>query len=190
MGKLTRRRILAAIPGTCVAALASVPEAGAGDLPAVPKTELFALGPFLLGKWVTPGVAKSPFGALTGGSPPDFEEVVKSLNECRLFVVDGRTIEGPKSPSFSKQHLGELSAAGKMCHIWKSTGTDFSIVVSKLELHISSTRERMTPATKVVLACLELNVHTSGFIGRSEATYKLSKDITYDVLGRILKGPE
>jgi hypothetical protein len=189
MAEMTRRRILAAIPGTCVVALSSAPDAAADEAPAAPKTEMFAVGPFLLGEWIPPKVGKPLFGDLTGASPPEFEEIVKSLNECRLFVVDGRTINDPKSPSFSRKQFGELSAAGKMVHIWKSFGSEFSIVVSKLELGVTSLREMNSPATKKVIASLELNIHTSVFIGQCESKYSLAKNLTYDVFGRIVKGP-
>jgi hypothetical protein len=192
MDAVTRRGILTVIPGAgLAAALSLAPRAGAADPSSPPQGELLVIGPFGLGDWFAAAAAEHPLGAhSTLGVAPADAELVKSLNECKLFVIDRRSLKDPERPSFplTDADYPVIAVAGKSAHSWGEKGTSFSIELEESRVHNNSIRNRATPPFKMVSAGLTLKVRAVAWVGKAETTHCIGRSVAYDVYGRQRRG--
>ena len=132
MKSINRRAALAAISASSLSALIAQPS-HAADV-AADKQELFAVGPFALGDWFkhyrTKYRDKEPLAA---GAPED-DQIVRSLNECRLYIIDRRVWTDRAKPRFdeSKDRFPHVAAEGKLVHSWKGKESTCTIWINEM----------------------------------------------------------
>jgi hypothetical protein len=192
MDAVTRRGILTAIPGAgLAAALTFAPRAAAGDPASPPQGELLVIGPFGLGDWCAAAMARNPLWKLfTLGVAPGEADLVKSLNACRLFVIDRRTLKDPERPRFpdSDRDYPVIAVAGKSTHSRKEKGKTFAIELEEPRVIPDSTRNGASPPFKKIAVGLSLKVRAVSWLGTDEGTYKVTHPLAYDVYGRQRRG--
>ena len=183
MKKITRRTALHGISGAGLAALLSA-SVRADEAPAK-KSELFVVGPFKLGEWFDK--SKATLEGFFHQGAPERKEIVKSLKECFIYVIDLRIWEDDKKPSFGASDKPKLVATGKLHHVWKDKKKSFMIQVSELTVAVNHTNYDTSPPCRTVCPNIRLKTAGSIFLGDTTSTYSLCPkgDIVYDINGRL-----
>jgi hypothetical protein len=190
MDEMTRRAVLTKAPAAGLAALiTALPgESVAGKEPAA-REELFVLGPFPLGDWFKARPdKKSPFLVGTG---PSYDEIVESLNECRVYLIDQRVESNSGKVDFGDRGYPRVALEGKLFHSWKVDGKDFTIQFPGAKSLALTTDYSRSPAVRTV-AGIEVTFRFEGenwlAKGTSVQNHHLRKPVTYDITGKRLPG--
>jgi hypothetical protein len=189
MKPVTRRTALAALSAASFGSLVSDCQAAPPEAPAV-KHELFVVGPFSLGNWFkkhreeTKAKDSIVFGA------PDDAEIVKSLNECKLYVIDRRVSKDKETKHFDdpKEGYPQLVASGKLIHTWKEKGKNCTIWVKTLMAIASSTDESTPPPSRIVELNVTIDIRGENAFATQTKTVAFNSDqsIAYDITGKRL----
>jgi hypothetical protein len=189
MKRVTRRTALAALSVSGVAALVPVTR-GAGPEAVAAKHELFVVGPFSLGDWFKKyREERKAKGTIVYGAPDD-AEIIKSLNDCKLYVIDQRVWKDKDTPRFgdSKDGYPHLVASGKLIHTWKEKGKNCTIWVKELKAPVDS-RNDVQPSPRCrILLHVALNLEGTNGVVTQTATHEFSRNLVYDITGKELPG--
>jgi hypothetical protein len=189
MKRVTRRTALAALSVSGVAALIPVTQ-GADPEAVTTKHELFVVGPFSLGEWFKKHrEQKKRKGAIVVGAPDD-DEIIKSLNECKLYVIDQRVWKDKDTVRFgdSKDGYPKLVAEGKLMHTWKEKGKNCTIWLTVMTLAGSSTEERTPPPCRMVTWNVSIDIRGENALVVETASHAFMSDrpTSYDITGKQL----
>src|ERR1043166_8248395 len=102
-------------------------------------------------------------GAFAFGAPSQ-EEIVKSLKECMLYLIDQRVWENPSKAVFvpfpDNGEEPKLVAAGKLLHVWKDEKKEFTIQITEVSASLNSTNNGASPPFRKV--CMHVEMNTMG----------------------------
>jgi hypothetical protein len=150
----------------------------AGDAKGKPlrKHEIFAVGPYLLGELYQNRKEGEPLrDSLKKGSGPAEDDLIKSFNDTRLYVVDRRVLTDAQTWDFDSAADGypKLAVEGTFYHELKdSRGREFTIQVVEVALRGTGTAHFKIPnRTAHVLVTLRIS-GSLGFLAAT-ATYNL-----------------
>jgi hypothetical protein len=187
MKEMTRRSLLAGTPIAGLALAAALPDkARAGDKPAT-RDEQFWIGPFPLGDWYkSRGDKKSPFNVGTG---PSYDEIVESLNECQVYLLDRRTPDDSGKLCFgdTKDRYPRVAFEGKLFHSWTVDGKDFAICVLGGASKGMTDYYSHSPAVRVVFSIqIDFRFDGENWLARGTVVQSQSprKSIAYDINGK------
>lgn len=172
--------LLAAAPGT----LADPVRGKAGA-----KRELFIVGPFLLGDWYKMASKSHQIGDwFLKGAGIDANEVIKTLNKNRVFIIDERVREGAKKVRFSDGDYPAAAVAGDLKHEWTNKdGKKFVLRVVKMEFVAPSTDEGAgLQRRRSTLVGFAFRLDGDfGLVSRSDQSHFMLEDaVQYDVNGK------
>lgn len=185
MRKVTRRLALGGLSGASLAAvLGDLPTAPAGEKKPAPRREFFVVGPFSLGDWFQK--SKLRIEGLFNLGAPDGKEIVKSLNECTLYVLDKRVWNDAKKKRFADGGP-KLVATGKLHHVWKDDGKKFTIHLSELKASSDSINYDAVPPHQRVRVSVELITMGTTSLGTSSSTISICPEdpLFYDLNGKL-----
>jgi hypothetical protein len=186
MKRINRRTALNVISASGLAALTATTQA-APETPA-PKKEVFVLGPFSLGDWFKKyREHRKAKEAIVYGAPDD-AEIIKSLHDCKLYVIDRRVWMDKDTVRFddAKDSGPTLAATGKLIHTWKGKGKNCTIWLQGLSAIASSTDHRTPPPTRQVLLHVAIDIRGENALVTQSATHEFSSDLKYDITGKEL----
>ena len=186
MKRINRRTALAAISASSLSALVAQPSRAADA--AADKRELFAIGPFALGDWFkhyrTKYQDKEPLAA---GAPED-DQIIKSLNECRLYLIDRRVWADRSKPRFdeSKDRFPQVAAEGKLVHSWNEKGGTCTIWVKEMSAKDVRTDCDASPPFRRLDISVGIEILGAGRqITQTETLHFVSEPvIAYDINGQ------
>lgn len=187
MKELSRRGLLAGTPLAGLALAALPGTTLAEEKPAAREGHLW-IGPFPLGDWYKPRDKESPFNVGTG---PSHDEILKSLNECRVYVHDKRTVDKSGKPRFGEFKDGYPCVAleGKLYHFWKIGGKEFVICVQQADCKCDVTDYDHTPPARSVWAIqIDFRYDGENWLARGTCVRGQSspKPLVYDINGKQL----
>jgi hypothetical protein len=189
MKEMTRRGLLAGTPIAGLALATALPgNASAEDKPAA-RDEQFWIGPFPLRDWYkTREDKKSPFNVGTG---PSYDEIMKSLNECRVYLLERRTADKSGRPQFGEHPYPRVALEGKLFHSWTVDGKDFAITILGGESMGRLTTYGRSPAVREVkVVQIKFRYDGENWLvrGTVEQPQNLGKSLMYDINGKYLPG--
>jgi len=192
MKEMTRRGLLAATPLAGVALAAALPGKTLGrEKPAPARAECFWIGPYPLADWYKSRPDKrSPFNIGTG---PSYDDIVESLKECRVYLLEQRIVDVAGELLFGKDEDGfpRVTLEGKLYHSWTVDGKDFAICVEKVTSRGVCTDYHRLPAVRIV-SDIAIDIRfegENGFArGSCSQSHILRKPVAYDINGKLLPG--
>jgi hypothetical protein len=192
MKPITRRTALAALAAGSFGSLTTAMQGAPPEAPAA-KHELFVIGPFSLGDWFKKHREESRAkDAIVYGAPDD-AEIIKSLNECKLYVLDRRVCKDKETAHFDdSKDYPQLVAGGKLIHSWKEKGKNCTIWVTTLKAIASSTDERTPPPSRIVTLNATIDIRGENAIVTQTKTTSFEPDrrIAYDITGKLISVKE
>ena len=150
-----------------------------GDDPAE-KREPIVIGPFKLGDWLDE--SKVEIQGSFDDLAPDRKEIIKSLNECEVYLFDQRITTKGKGPRFD---YPKLVATGKLHHVWESKSGRFVIQIATLTASPNMTDYFNKPAARRALVNVTVQTHESNGKEYARATISFGpqKLIPYNING-------
>jgi hypothetical protein len=148
-------------------------------------TELFAIGPLLLGSWFQQATSgKWPGDKFDTGIRPDMDQVIADLNTTPLFILDVRNVTEPNRPKFVEAKEFPLLVVGsRATHEWKVKGSTVTLSIGKMTVGVNYVGK--SPPSKTLRAGIELEMR--GTDGRTavESTFGMSQALTYEINGNF-----
>jgi hypothetical protein len=195
MNGMSRRDALRFVPTLGLCTVAATTPGGAiaeeGGKQA-PQREVFVVGPYPLGDLYRRYKDKDSIGdCFKKGAGPGDDDIVKSFNDCRLYVIDQRVRGNEPGWQFAEYKDGypKLAAEGKLVHPLHDQGKkDFVIALAELEPMGTHTVEstEVSPSRSFHVT---VGLKISGTLGllSVQASYNLclTRCIAYDVMGRL-----
>jgi hypothetical protein len=191
MARVTRRGALRCFSGLGLSAVLA--ETGVAAEPeGAPrgKSELFVVGPFLLGDWLQKEeVSIQKLDDILKVAPDD-KVTVKALNECKLYVIDQRIRKGTKWGFGDEPPYPVLAAQGKLAHAWKKRNQSFTIQVTESRAHVSSTSDSTRPrGWRLIVVSLQMDLNSLKDGATTWFSYSFTPlhGIAYDLDGKQLR---
>jgi hypothetical protein len=157
--------------------------------------QLVVLGPFGLGDLYQAGKGKKGLSDmfLTGPGPAE-ADVVKTLNQNQVFVIDQKVLDKTGKWVFgeSKEDYPRLAVAGKLTHeIKDQKGNEFTIQILEVRRVGMHTNKVRTPEARSIGCTFRLHVQGKGHWVTETGTYHVSviDGFAYEVDGTPLRRP-
>jgi hypothetical protein len=191
MKRLTRRAALAALSAASFGPVAATTRAAAPEAGAA-KHELFVVGPFCLGDWFKEYRERKKARRPIVAGAPDDAEIIESLNDCKLYVIDRRVWKDKDTVRFddSQDAYPKLVAEGKLRHFWDEKGMNCTIWVTRLALAGSKTNHRTPPPFREASWNVAIDIRGEKATVVETASYAFMSDrpTSYDITGKLLLG--
>lgn len=157
-----------------------------GKQPAA-KAEIFVVGPFSLGEiYRQSGHSFSKFSKISGGNGVSEADIIKSLDQCKLYVIHKRVWK-EKAWEFGGQPVATIS--GKLRHDFKDKGNPFTIRVLSVQAGADLMDYTQSPPTLRLLLSADFEIHASlgGFTNFTWLEEIKSPSYGYDMNGKTLQ---
>jgi len=140
------------------------------------------IGPFTLGDWFKKHRKEQRAkGTIVIGAPDD-AEIVKSFNDCKLYVIDQRVWKDKDTVRFDGSP--KLVAEGRLGHAWEGKGKSCKIWLKSVGANVTDTDHTTSPPFRTVLLQVTFDICGENS-GRTESgTYSLSSLFSYDIIGK------
>jgi hypothetical protein len=188
MNPVTRRAALVSISAGGFGSLVANTLAGPANVPTL-KQEFFVVGPYSLGDWFKKYREEAKSAIVVGA--PDDDEIIKSLNECKLFVIDRRRWKSKDKARFERaEGYPQLVAGGKLIHKWKEKGKNCTILVEELKAVLNHTYDDTTPPSRHVILNVTIDIRgENGLVSQHKrCSFDTDREIAYDITGKEIPG--
>lgn len=185
MRKLTRRSALGGLSGAgLVSLLGTLPRIANAGEKEPQRREFFVIGPYYLGDWFRKDNLRLLRLFHQGAPNPD--EIVKSLRECTLFIIDERVWKDPKKVRFADGGP-KLVATGKLHHVWENNKKTFTIKIRDLKAAQDLIDYVSEPPRKRVGLSVEMTVDSTSPEGNTSSIFSIisPEDYFYDINGKL-----